>query len=279
MKDIQASKIQEVIKDLCIQSNLHLPQDVEDALCCAYDAETFPRAKEVLGISKENLQIAKDKCMPICQDTGATCVYAEIGQDVHIVGDFEKAIQDGVVAGYTEGFLRKSIAADPIRRGNTGDNTPAFITTKIVPGDSLKLTVVPKGCGSENMSRLVMLTPGDGVDGVVQFVMDTVIKAGSNPCPPIVVGVGIGGTFDKVAWLAKKALMRPLNEKNPDPYYAELEEKLLKKINKTGIGPAGLGGKTTCLGVAIETMPTHVAGLPVAVNVSCHVTRRASIVL
>ena len=207
------------------------------------------------------------------------CVFVELGQDVHIEGDFEQAIHQGVAQGYTQGYLRKSIVVDPLRRVNTEDNTPAAITVRLVPGDRCTITVAPKGFGSENMSRLAMLKPADGVDGVRNFVLDTVRQAGSNPCPPIVLGIGIGGSFDKVAYLAKHALLRPLDQPNPDPFYSELERSLLDDINALGIGPQGFGGQTTCLGVSIETMPTHVAGLPVAVNVSCHVTRRASIQL
>lgn len=279
MREIKASVITEEVKRLCIEANMSLPFDVENALLSAYENETYETAKNTLGLLKENLKIAKEKNIPICQDTGAACIYAEIGTDVHIIGDFEKAINDGVKCGYTDGYLRKSIAADPLRRGNTGDNTPAFITTRLVKDDKIKLTVLPKGCGSENMSKLAMLKPSDSVEGVINFVLETVKSAGSNPCPPIVLGVGIGGTFDKVAWLSKKALMRPVCEKNPDPFYAELEEKLKTEINKLGIGPGGFGGKTTCLSVAIEQMPTHVAGLPVAVNLSCHVTRRATAII
>lgn len=279
MREITAEQIKETVKNLCIEANRTLPADVEEAIDRASVEETFESAKETLELLKKNTRIAKEQEIPICQDTGAACVYVEVGTDVHIVGDFEKAIHDGVAAGYEEGYLRKSIAEDPIRRGNTGDNTPAFITTKLVAGDQISITVAPKGCGSENMSRLAMLKPSDGLEGVIDFVLETVTKAGSNPCPPIILGVGIGGTFDKVAWLAKKALLRPLNVSNKDSFYADLEKELLKKINQTGIGPAGFGGKTTCLGVSIETMPTHVAGLPVAVNVSCHVTRRATKIL
>ena len=206
-------------------------------------------------------------------------MFAELGQDVHIEGDFTQAVNEGVRRGYAEGYLRKSVVSDPLRRVNTGDNTPAAITVELVPGDKLKLTVIPKGFGSENMSRLAMLKPADGVEGVKRFVVETVKAAGSNPCPPIVVGVGIGGTFDKAAALAKHALLRPIDQPHADPYYAALEKELLEQINALGTGPQGFGGRTTALGLNIETMPTHVAGLPVAVNISCHVTRRASAVL
>ena len=217
--------------------------------------------------------------MPVCQDTGMACVFVELGQDVHIEGDFEAAIHEGVRQGYGEGYLRKSIVGDPLRRVNTEDNTPAAITVRLVPGDRCTLTVAPKGFGSENMSRLGMLKPADGVEGVKNFVIETVRLAGSNPCPPIVLGIGIGGSFDKVAYLAKHALLRPIDQPNPDPFYAQLEQELLESVNALGVGPQGFGGQTTCLGLSIETAPTHVAGLPVAVNVSCHVTRRATVEL
>ena len=276
IREITEKQIRDAVRGLCIRANTSLPADVEAAIRRAKEEEPWENARETLALLERNLETAEKKQVPICQDTGAACVFVELGNDVHICGDLEKAINDGVAAGYTDGYLRKSIAADPLRRGNTGDNTPAFITYHINTGDRLRITVVPKGCGSENMSRLKMLTPADGEQGVIDFVLDTVRAAGPNPCPPIVLGVGIGGTFDKVASLAKHALLRPLGERNPDPYYAELEERLLGLVNALGIGPQGFGGKTTCLGLAIEKMPTHVAGLPVAVNVNCHVTRRAS---
>ena len=241
--------------------------------------ETWPLAEETLKLLQQNQLDAWKQNLPICQDTGMACVFVELGQEVHIQGDFEEAIHQGVRQGYTEGYLRKSIVADPLRRVNTEDNTPASITVRIVPGDRLAVTVAPKGFGSENMSRLAMLKPADGVEGVKKFVVETVRLAGPNPCPPVVLGVGIGGSFDKVAALAKHALLRPLNEPNPDPFYENLEDELLKEVNALGIGPQGFGGKITCLNVAIETAPTHVAGLPVAVNVSCHATRRAAEIL
>ena len=261
---------------LCIEANAHLPADVEAALHAARAAEPWPLAKHTLGLLEKNLEMARACSLPICQDTGMAVVFAELGQEVHIDGDFEAAVNEGVRRGYGEGYLRKSIVGDPLRRGNTGDNTPAALHLRLVPGDRLKLTVAPKGFGSENMSRLAMLRPADGVEGVERFVLETVRLAGSNPCPPMVLGVGIGGSFDGVALLAKQALLRPLNEPNPDEYYAALEKKLLAEVNELGVGPQGFGGKTTALGLAIETAPTHVAGLPVAVNVSCHATRRAS---
>jgi fumarate hydratase subunit alpha len=279
IREIDAAEITEAVSKLCIKANLELPEDVVEALHSAVGTEDFPAAADTLRLLEKNLEIAKSRKIPVCQDTGAACVFAEIGQDVHINGDFEAAVNAGVRKGYTEGFLRKSIVKDPVRRGNTEDNTPAFITTHLVSGDKIKLTVLPKGFGSENMSRVAMLKPADGLEGIKEFVLETVRLAGPNPCPPVVLGIGIGGTFDKVTALAKKALMRPLNVKNADPFYADLEAELLTAINKLGTGPQGFGGKTTCLGLAVEVLPTHVAGMPVAVNVSCHVTRRASVVL
>ena len=276
MRTISAQTITDTVAALCIQANLRLPEDVRAALETMRSQEPWPLAKSTLDLLVENLEAAKASQLPICQDTGMACVFVELGTDVHIQGDFEEAIHAGVRRGYQEGYLRKSIAADPLRRGNTGDNTPAAITVHLTAGDGCKITVAPKGFGSENMSRLAMLTPAAGVEGFRQFVLDTVTAAGSNPCPPMILGVGVGGNFDKVAYLAKKALLRPLDAPNPDPYYAALERELLAQINETGIGPQGFGGRTTCLGVAIEQMPTHVAGLPVAVNISCHATRRAT---
>ena len=279
MKIISAAQITQAVAELCIRANRELPPDIERAMRLAEKNEPWPIGADTMSVLCRNIDAARENCLPICQDTGCACVFAELGQDVHIEGDFEAAVNAGVSRGYTEGYLRKSMVRDPLRRGNTGDNTPAAITVRLVPGDSLKLTVAPKGFGSENMSRLAMLKPADGVEGVKRFVLETVKLAGPNPCPPIVLGVGIGGTFDKVAFLAKHALLRPIDEPNPDPFYAALEKELLEEVNALGIGPQGFGGKTTALGLNIETMPTHVAGLPVAVNVSCHVTRRASAVL
>ena len=276
MRTIDASVIRDTVARLCIEANSKLPEDVRTALEKARVQEPWPLAKGTLELLEKNLVAAKAQDMPICQDTGMACVFVELGTDVHIAGDFEEAIHEGVRRGYGEGYLRKSIVADPLRRGNTGDNTPAAITVHLVKGDGCSVTVAPKGFGSENMSRLAMLKPADGVEGFKKFVLDTVRQAGSNPCPPIVLGIGVGGCFDKVAYLAKKALLRPLDQPHPDPYYAALEQELLEAVNALGIGPQGFGGRTTCLGLAIETMGTHVAGLPVAVNISCHVTRRAT---
>ena len=274
MREIHISEIINTVKELCIESNYYLSNDIRDALCRAKKKETWPLAENVLEQLILNSNIAKKEDMPICQDTGMACVFVEIGQEVHIVGGLlQDAINEGVRKGYDEGFLRKSVVKDPIDRVNTKDNTPSVIYYDIVPGDKLKITVAPKGFGSENMSRIKMLKPSDGLQGVKDFIIETVKLAGPNPCPPIVVGVGIGGTFDKAAYLAKKALIRPLNKRNDEKFYSDLEEELLEIINNLGIGPQGFGGKTTALGLNIETYPTHIAGLPVAVNINCHATR------
>ena len=279
MRELSAEIIRGVVSRLCREANLRLPDDISRALREAQRTEPWPVAKDTLGVLCDNMCAAKKSALPVCQDTGMACVFLEIGQDVHITGDLYGAINAGVADGYVEGYLRKSVVADPLRRVNTENNTPALITVDLVPGDKVKLTVAPKGFGSENMSRLRMLKPADGAEGVKDFVIETVKLAGANPCPPVILGVGIGGSFDKVAQLAKHALLRPIDQPNPDEYYAAMERELLERINALGIGPQGFGGRTTALGVNIETMPTHVAGLPVAVNVSCHVTRRASCVL
>lgn len=276
MRSIDSKVIEDTVARLCIEANLRLPPDVINAIERAEKAEPWDGAKRILSLLGDNVRIASEKTLPVCQDTGMACVFVELGQDVHIEGDFEQAVNNGVRRGYGEGYLRKSVVCDPLCRVNTGDNTPALVTVKLTRGDKMRITVMPKGFGSENMSALKMLKPADGVDGVKNFVLETVEKAGANPCPPIIVGVGIGGSFDKAAYLAKHALLRPVNEPNPDEYYAALERELLDKINALGIGPQGFGGKTTALAVLIEAMPTHVAGLPVAVNISCHATRRAS---
>ena len=280
MREIQSSLITEKVRELCIRTNVELPQDVAECIECRLSEEDWQPAREILERIVENYNFAKDREKPICQDTGMACVFVEIGQDVHVCGNLEEAIQEGIRQGYAEGFLRKSVVGDPLNRVNTGDNTPAVIYYDIVPGDRLEIQVVPKGFGSENMSKIAMLRPSDGIEGVKKFILETVEAAGPNPCPPIVVGVGIGGTFDRAALLAKKALLRPLDgtgQKNE--FYKALEEELLKEINELGIGPQGFGGKTTALAVNIETYPTHIAGLPVAVNISCHVTRHGKEVL
>ena len=279
MREFQARVLTDAIRDLAIEANCVLPADMQARIEQARRDEPFETAQGILDKIIENYGIAKANTVPICQDTGVCCVFLKIGQDVHINGDLRAAVDEGVRQGYGEGYLRKSVVRDPLRRVNTGDNTPAMLYTEIVPGDRIELTVAPKGFGSENMSRLAMLKPSDGVEGVKQFILRTVEEAGPNPCPPVVVGVGLGGTFDKAAYLAKKALMRSVDERNPDPYYADLEAELLDKINALGIGPQGFGGKTTALAVNIEWMPTHIAGLPVAVNINCHVTRHMTVVL
>jgi fumarate hydratase subunit alpha len=280
MREIQAARIIEVVAKLCIEANEHLPEDVKCAIKNCRACEDWEIAQGVLDKIIENFEIADREYVPICQDTGMACVFLEIGQDVHIVGgNLDDAVNEGVRKGYAEGYLRKSVVADPVRRGNTGDNTPAMIYTEIVPGEEVKVTVGPKGFGSENMSAIRMFKPSAGLQGIKDFIIETVELAGPNPCPPMVVGVGIGGTFDKAALLAKKALMRPLDSKNPDPYYADLEEEMLAKINELGIGPQGFGGKTTAIGLNIETLPTHIAGMPCAININCHVTRHKSEVI
>lgn len=279
MREINAETITEAVAELAVEANCRLPGDVKERIEQARANEPWPTACGILDRIIENYGIADENLVPICQDTGVCCVFLKIGQDVHITGDLRKAVDEGVRKGYGEGYLRKSVVRDPLRRVNTGDNTPAMLYTEIVPGDKIELTVAPKGFGSENMSRLAMLKPSDGIEGVKAFILKTVEEAGPNPCPPIVVGVGIGGTFDKAAYMAKKALMRPVTERNADEFYAALEDELLEKINALGIGPQGFGGKTTALAVNIEWYPTHIAGLPVAVNINCHVTRHKTVVL
>ena len=280
MREIQCSKITEVIRKLCIEANEHLPEDVKCAIKTAKKEEDGEIAKGILDNIIENYEIADRENVPICQDTGMAVVFMEIGQDVHITGgDLTECVNEGVRQGYTDGYLRKSVVKDPIRRGNTGDNTPAILYTEIVPGEQIKITVGPKGFGSENMSRIMMFKPSAGLEGIKDFIIETVKFAGPNPCPPMVVGVGIGGTFDRCALLAKKALMRPLGSSNKDPFYADLEKELLLKINSLGIGPQGLGGRTTAIGLNIETFPTHIAGMPCAVNINCHVTRHKTEVI
>ena len=276
MRTIPAQAITDTVAALCIRANLELPADVRAALEKAQREEPWPLARTTLDLLHDNLDVARARSLPICQDTGMACVFVELGTGVHIDGNFEAAVHEGVRRGYTDGYLRKSIVADPLRRGNTGDNTPAAITVHLVEGEGCRITVAPKGFGSENMSQIKMLKPADGVEGFKQFVLDTVRAAGSNPCPPVILGIGVGGSFDKVAYLAKKALLRPLDVPNPDPYYAALEAELLAAVNEIGIGPQGFGGRPPCLGLAIAQMPPHVAGLPAAGSGSCHVTRRAT---
>lgn len=280
MKEINVSEIVKAVRKLCIDANYYLGNDVKNALINARDKEDWAIAQGILDKIIANAKIAENEDMPMCQDTGMACVFVELGQDVHIVGgNLEEAINEGIRRGYGDGFLRKSVVKDPLDRVNTKDNTPGVIYYNIVPGDKLKITVAPKGFGSENMSQLKMLKPSDGLQGVKDFVLKVVKEAGPNPCPPIIVGVGIGGTFDKAANLAKKALIRPVQIRNSNPFYEELEKELLELINNLGIGPQGFGGRSTALAVNVESYPTHIAGLPVAVNINCHATRHAEVEL
>ena len=280
MREIDVATITQNIKEMCIEANHSLTDDMKKVFNQAVDSEESPLGKQVLCQLKENLQIAGDDMIPICQDTGMAVVFINVGQEVHLTGgDITDAINEGVRQGYVEGYLRKSVVKDPIYRENTKDNTPAVIHFNIVPGDKVDITVAPKGFGSENMSRVFMLTPADGIEGVKDAILTAVRDAGPNACPPMVVGVGIGGTFEKCAWMAKKALTRNLDEESDVPYVRELEKEMLEKINKLGIGPGGLGGTNTALAVNIETYPTHIAGLPVAVNICCHVNRHSHRVL
>lgn len=274
MKSIKVEEIIRNVKEMCIEANHYLTDDMKDALRESAEAEKAPLGKQILCQLEDNLKIASEDMIPICQDTGMAVIFMEVGQDVHIEGGLlTDAVNEGVRQGYKEGFLRKSVVGDPIFRENTKDNTPAVIHYDIVEGDQIKITVAPKGFGSENMSRVFMLKPADGIEGVKDAILTAVKDAGPNACPPMVVGVGIGGTFEKCALLAKKALTRPINQHSSIPYVCEMEKELLDKINKTGIGPGGLGGSTTALAININTYPTHIAGLPVAVNICCHVNR------
>ncbi len=277
MRTIDVKEITRNIREMCIEANHFLSDDMADAIKRAEETERAPLGEQILAQLRENLRIAGEDMIPICQDTGMTVVFLEVGQDVHFAGgSLEEAVNEGVRQGYSEGFLRKSVVGDPLLRKNTGDNTPAVIHYEITEGEQVRITVAPKGFGSENMSRIFMLKPADGMDGVKNAVLTAVKDAGPNACPPMVVGVGIGGTFEKCALLAKKALTRPVNVRSGIPYVREMEEELLEKINKLGIGPGGLGGTTTALAVNINTYPTHIAGLPVAVNICCHVNRHAA---
>lgn len=280
MRAIETGEITRNIREMCIEANHFLSADMKQALSQGVQAEESPLGKQILGQLQDNLKIAGKDMIPICQDTGMTVVFLEIGQDVHLMGgNLTDAVNEGVRQGYTEGYLRKSVVKDPLIRENTKDNTPAVIHSEIVPGEQVKITVAPKGFGSENMSRVFMLKPADGIEGVKDAILTAVKDAGPNACPPMVVGVGIGGTFEKCALMAKHALTRPLTEHSEISYIKELEEEMLHRINQTGIGPGGLGGTTTALAVNIETYPTHIAGLPVAVNICCHVNRHAVRVL
>ncbi|MDW7650163.1 MAG: fumarate hydratase [Bacillota bacterium] len=274
MREINVAEITAAIAELSMDANYNLGDDVYNAFQEALKKETSPTGKNVLEQLITNAQIAKEEQVPMCQDTGYAVIFVELGQDVHLVGgDLYEAINEGVRKGYGDGYLRKSIVSDPINRVNTKDNTPAVVHVDIVPGDKVKLTIAPKGGGSENMSAVKMLKPADGAKGVVDFVVESAKKAGANPCPPIIIGVGIGGTFEKVAYLAKKALLRELGQSHPDPFYAEMENEILEKVNKLGVGPQGFGGRTTALAVHIETYPAHIASMPAAVNINCHAAR------
>jgi fumarate hydratase subunit alpha len=281
VREIDVREVARAVEELCIEACYDLPEDVLAALEAAREAEESEVGREILDICIENARVAREERVPICQDTGVTVVYLEVGQDVHLTGgDIFEAVTEGVRRGYDRGYLRKSVVDDPLfTRKNTGDNTPPIVYTDVVPGDRLKVTVVPKGTGSENMSALKMLTPAAGVEGVKRFIVETVDRAGSNPCPPVIVGVGVGGMMDKAAYLAKKALVRPVGRPHPQPEVARLERETLEEINRLGIGPQGLGGRTTALAVHIETHPTHIGALPVAVNIQCHAARHAERVL
>lgn len=280
MKIVDVIQIMQAVESLCIESNYYLNEDVLYALKNSLDIEESDIGKDILCKLIENANIAKIDNMAICQDTGMAVVFIEIGQEVYIKGgSIKDAINEGVRRGYKKGYLRKSVVKDPIERENTGDNTPAIIHFDIVDGDEIKITLAPKGFGSENMSALKMLKPSDGLEGVKKFILDTVSAAGPNPCPPIIIGVGIGGTMEKAALLAKKALLRPINVNNDIEYVRKLEEEMLSSINKLGIGPAGLGGRITALGINIDVYPTHIAGLPIAINISCHATRHAEVII
>lgn len=277
IREIYADEIADAVKELCIETNINLPKDLECLILQNVNNETNSLSKSIMKDLYENIQAAKDMQIPICQDTGMAVVFAEIGTDVHINGDFEKAVNEGVRRGYKEGFLRCSVVLDPIKRVNSDDNTPAIIHTKLVTGNKIKITCAPKGFGSENMSRMKMFNPSATKDDIIDFVTESVVIAGANPCPPVVVGVGIGGDFEKCAYLAKKALCRDVSIKNENSFYSDMEQEMLDRINDTGIGPQGFGGNTTALAVMIEAYATHIAGLPVAVNMGCHVTRHKTI--
>lgn len=280
MRELSVGEITAAVRDLCIQANMVLPEDLKETICNRCRQEPFPLAKQVLGDLEENLTAAQQLQVPICQDTGMAVVFLKLGQEVHLVdGDLNEAVNEGVRQGYDQGKLRKSIVRDPLRRVNTNDNTPAVLHLSLVPGDQVEITVAPKGFGSENMSGVKMFTPAATREDILDYLTAHIAKAGSNPCPPMVIGVGIGGDFELCAYLAKKALCRPVSQRNPDEYYASMEAELLERVNALGIGPQGFGGETTALAVNIETYPTHIAGLPVAVNVGCHVTRHAHRVL
>ena len=280
MREINVQEIENTVRELCINANLYLPKTLEECIKCGRDKEQSPVGKNVFDDIIDNINVAREQTIPICQDTGMAVLFIEVGQDVHFTGgDINEAINNGVARGYIDGRLRCSIVSDPLERVNTNDNTPPVVHLKFVPGDRVKIMAAPKGFGSENMSALRMMTPSVTHDEIIDFVVDSIARAGSNPCPPIVVGVGIGGDFEKCAYLAKKALCRDVSKRNEKPLYRDLEERMLRRINALGIGPQGFGGTVTCLAVNIEQAPTHIAGLPVSVNVGCHVTRHAEAVI
>ena len=280
MRELNCEIITEAVADLCIKASTILPSDIKNLIVAAEKEEKSPAGKSVLQDLRENYILAEKEGLPICQDTGMAVIFVEVGQDLHITnGNFEDAINEGVRQGYKNGYLRKSVVKDPLRRENTGDNTPAVIHTRIVPGDRLTINLAPKGFGSENMSAMKMFLPSCSVDDILDFIVETVDKAGSNPCPPVILGVGLGGTVEMAALLAKRALTRSMEKRSPDPYYSELEVNALERINALGLGPQGFGGTTTALAVNIEVYPTHIAGLPCVINMGCHATRHAEIVL
>lgn len=276
MREIQVSEVAVLVRKLCIDANYYLPADIRQAFVDGRAREESPLGREIFDQMLENCDLARANAGPVCQDTGMAVVFAEVGQEVHLAGgDFEAAVNEGVHQGYLDGYLRCSVVGDPLRRVNTEDNTPAILYTQLVPGDKVRITVAPKGFGSENMSAMKMFTPAASKEQIVDFIADACIHAGSNPCPPIVIGVGLGGTSDRAAYLAKRALMRPAGQRNPDPLYAGMEQAVLDKVNASGVGPQGLGGTVTALACAIEPFATHIAGLPCVVNIGCHVTRHA----
>lgn len=279
MRVIQSKEVVDAVRKMCIEANFNLNKDMKEALEKGFDQEESPIGKQIIKDLLKNAEIAKNKRVPMCQDTGMVVVFVEIGEEVFVEGNLKTAINEGIRQGYIEGYLRKSIVSDPIIRENTKDNTPGVIHYDFVKGNDLKITIAPKGFGSENMGRLKMLKPSDGIEGIKDFILETVEIAGPNPCPPIVIGVGIGGTMDEVTKIAKKALMRPIDKNNPLKHIADLEDEILDAVNDLGIGPQGLGGRITALGVNVETYPTHIAGLPVAVNINCHASRHLEVIL
>lgn len=277
MREVHVSEVTALVRRLCMEANYHLPEDIQQSFVRGKEAEQSPLGKTIFDEMIRNCRLACDQEVPICQDTGTAVIFASVGQDVHLVGGaFEDAVNEGVRQGYTDGYLRKSIVSDPLRRVNTNDNTPAVLHTRLVPGEEIEIIVAPKGGGSENMSALKMFTPAATRDQIVAYIADTVIAAGSNPCPPVIIGVGLGGTADKASELAKKALLRPVDVHSADEFYAEMERDILERVNKSGVGPQGLGGKVTALACAIEPYPTHIASLPCAISIGCHITRHAA---